>query len=238
VTTKALCIQEAEVKPEMVFNWVDDAGKPKAHTWCPTVKKHIKAREEKMPWQTRSRKTHAKGFLARHNAARPTARCSALLHMGLGSTGLDAQPHARAISCQIESQEMGTLATAQCDCGHGDESFLHQQLHCHLTHRRNLKQTAHNNVAKVVENQVKQINLETRHAQWDQKVLTFLTHSATANNLKVSNHSTRSTKRKLDELLEPFNDTALSQQPDGLIEDTKLKHIYTIKVTRTDDSSD
>ena len=28
--------------------------------------------------------------------------------MGLGSTGLDAQPHAGAISCQIEPQEMGT----------------------------------------------------------------------------------------------------------------------------------
>jgi len=71
--------------------------------------------------------------------------------MGLGSTGLDAQPHAGAISCQIEPQEMGT-ATAQCDCGHGDETFLHQQLHCHLFHRRNMTQTAHNNVAKVIEN--------------------------------------------------------------------------------------
>ena len=30
--------------------------------------------------------------------------------MGLGSTGLDAQPHAGAISCQIEPQEMGTDA--------------------------------------------------------------------------------------------------------------------------------
>ena len=29
--------------------------------------------------------------------------------MGLGSTGLDAQPHAGAISCQIEPQEMGTV---------------------------------------------------------------------------------------------------------------------------------
>jgi len=72
--------------------------------------------------------------------------------MGLGSTGLDAQPHAGAISCQIESQEMGTVATARCDCGHVDETVLHQQLHCHLTHRRNLKQIAYKNVAKVIEN--------------------------------------------------------------------------------------
>ena len=61
-----------------------------------------------------------------------------------------------------------------------------------------MKQTAHNNVAKVIENRMKQINPETRHAQSDRKVLTFLTHSANANNLKASNHSTRSLKRKLD----------------------------------------
>jgi len=158
--------------------------------------------------------------------------------MGLGSTGLDAQPHAWAISCQIEPQEMGMTATAQCDCGQGDETFLHQQLHCHLPHRRNMKQSAHNNVAKVIENQVQHINPETRHAQWDRKVLTFLTHSANANTPKVSNHSTRSPKRKLDELLKPFDDTTSSQRPDGLIEDTQLKHIYIIEVARTGDSPD
>jgi len=93
-------------------------------------------------------------------------------------------------------------------------------------------------VAKVIENQVQHINPETRHAQWDRKVLIFLTHSANANTLKVSNHSTRSPKRKLNELLKPFDDTASSQRPGGLIEDTKLKHIYIIEVARTDDSLD
>jgi len=44
-----------------------------------------------------------------------------LLHMGLGSTSLDAQPHSGAISCQIESQEMETrfLATASTTAGKG-----------------------------------------------------------------------------------------------------------------------
>jgi len=85
---------------------------------------------------------------------------------------------------------------------------------------------------------VKHINAETRHAQWDQKVLTFSTHSVNANNLKSSNHSTRSPKRKLNEILNPFDDTTSSQRPDGLIEDKKLKHIFIIEVTRTDDSPD
>ena len=50
---------------EMVFNWVDDADKPASHTWCPTVKKRIKAHEEEMSWEPRSRKNHAEEFLAR-----------------------------------------------------------------------------------------------------------------------------------------------------------------------------
>jgi len=36
----------------------------------------------------------------------------------------------------------------------------------------------------------------------------------------------------------PFDDITSSQRPDGLIEDTKLKHIYVIEVSRTDDSPD
>ena len=56
---------------EMVFNWADAADKSKSHTWCSTVKKRIKTHEEKMLWQTRSRKTHNEEFLARPNAARP-----------------------------------------------------------------------------------------------------------------------------------------------------------------------
>ena len=75
-------------------------------------------------------------------------------------------------------------------------------------------------------------------AQWDRKVLTFLTHSANANTPKISNHSTWSPKRKLDEFLILFDDITSSQRPDGLIENTKLKHIYIIEVARTDDSPD
>jgi len=103
VTTNTRCISGGRGQ-KIVFNWVDDADKSKPHTWCPTVKKRIKAHEDKMSSQFRSRKAHAEEFLARPNAARP----SASLHMGLGSTGRDAHPHAGAIFCQIEPQEMGT----------------------------------------------------------------------------------------------------------------------------------
>ena len=93
-------------------------------------------------------------------------------------------------------------------------------------------------MAKAIENQVKHIYPETQQAQWDRKVLTFLTHFANANSLKVRNHSTRFPKHKLDELLELFDNTTLSQRPDGLIEDTQLKHIFLIEFASTDESPD
>jgi len=220
------------------FNWVDDADKSKSHTWCPTVKKRIKAHEEKMSWQTRSRKTHAEEFLARQNAARPRLGVSlrSIWDWAVRAWMLSLTPGQSPVKSNLK--KWGLTATAQCNCGHGDETSLHQQLHCHLTHRRNMKQTAHNNVVKVIQNQVKHIHPETRHAQWDRKVLTFWTHFANANNLKSSNHRTRSPKRKFNELLKLFDNTTSSQQTDGLIEDTKLKHIYMIEVARTDDSPD
>jgi len=191
-----------------------------------------------MSWQIRSRKTHSEEFLARLNAARSQLGVAlrSIWDWAVHAWMLSLTPGQSPVKSNLK--KWGLTATAQCEYGHGDETFLHQQLHCHLTHRQNMKQTVRNNVANVIENQVQHINPETRHAQWDRKVLTFLTHSANANPLKVSNHSTRSPKQKLDELLKTFDDITSSQRPDGLIEDTKLKHIYKIEVARTDDSPD
>jgi len=92
----------------MVFNWVDDADESKSHTWCPTVKKCIKVHEEKMSWQTRSRKTHAEEFLVRPNAGCPQL-CVALCFIwdwAVRTWMLSLAPG--AISCQIEPHEIGT----------------------------------------------------------------------------------------------------------------------------------
>jgi len=61
---------------------------------------------------------------------------------------------------------------------------------------------------------------------------------ANAYDLKHNTHSTRASKQKLDELLKPFDGTTSSQRPDGLIENMKLWHIFTIEVARIDDSPD
>ena len=116
----------------MGFNWVDDADKSKTHTWCPAVKKRIKAHEEKMSWQTRSRKTHAEEFLARPNAARPqlgVALCS-IWDWAVWAWMLSLTPGQSPVKPNLK--KWGLTATAQCDCGHGDETFLYQHLHCHL----------------------------------------------------------------------------------------------------------
>jgi len=145
----------------MGFNWVDDADKSKSHNWCPTVKKRVKAHEEKMSWQTRSQNTNAEEFVARPNAARPrlgVVLCS-IWDWAVRAWMLSLTPGQSPVKSNLK--KWGLTATAQCDCRHRDEAFLHQQLYCHLTQRRNMKQTAHHNVAKVTENQVQHINPET-----------------------------------------------------------------------------
>jgi len=124
--------------------------------------------------------------------------------MRLSSTGLDAEPHAGTISCQIEPQEMGT--DSHCTVRLQTWGRNISPPATSLPPYSSSKHETNNNMAKVMENQVKHINTETRHAQWDRKVLTFLTHSANANKLKVSNHSTRPPKRNPDELLKLFDD--------------------------------
>jgi len=49
---------------------------------------------------------------------------------------------------------------------------------------------------------------------------------ANAKDFKVSTHSTWAPNQKLGDLFKLFDDVASSQRPDGLIEATKLKHIF------------
>ena len=88
-------------------------------------------------------------FLARPNAARPQLGVAlrSIWDWAVRAWMLSLTPGQSPVKSNLK--KWGLTATAQCDCGQGDETFLHQQLHCHLTHRRNMKQTAHNNVAKV-----------------------------------------------------------------------------------------
>jgi len=111
---------------KMVLNWVDDADKSKLHTWCPIVKKRIKAHEEKMSWQPRSRKTRAEEFLARQNAARPQLRVAlrSIWDWTVRAWMLSLTPGQSSVKSNLKKWRL--TATAQYDCGHGNKTFLHQ----------------------------------------------------------------------------------------------------------------
>jgi len=111
----------------MVFNWVDEADKSKSHIWCLTVKKRIKAYEEKMSCQTRSRKTHTKEFSARHNAARPQLGVAlrSIWDWAVWACKLRLTPGQLESPVKSNLKKWGLTATAQCDCGHGYETLIH-----------------------------------------------------------------------------------------------------------------
>jgi len=120
--------------------------------------------------------------------------------MGLGSTGLDAQPYAGAISCQIEPQEIRTDS------------------HCTVRLRtwgRNTSPPA---------TSLSPFSSSKHETKCAQQIIT--------------NPVITVPKAKTQWASQTFDDTTSSQQPDGLIEDTKLKHIYIIEVARTHDSLD
>ena len=112
---------------EMVFKWIDDADNSKSHTWCPTVKKCIKAHKEKMSWQTRTRKTHAEKFLARPNAARPQLGVAlrSIWDWAVRACKLRLTPGQLESPVKSNLKKWGLTATAQCDCGHGYETLIH-----------------------------------------------------------------------------------------------------------------
>jgi len=181
----------------------------------------------------RSRKTHAKEFLERPNAARPQLGSA---HRSIWDWAVQAWMRSltpEQSPVKLNLKKWGLTATAQCDCGHRDKFFSTLPPYSSSKDETNCAQQRGKSIWKSGETYQSRENTSSVGLKGP-----HLTHSANADNLKVSNHSTRSPKRKLDELLELFDDTTSSQRPDGLIEDTKLKHLFMIEVARTDDSLD
>ena len=212
---------------EIIFNWANNA----ITHFVPNRKKtHQSARREK-GIANEITKDSRWNKLARQNAAplRPDVALCSIWDWEIHDWMLSHT----SLQSPVKSNLMkwGIMATAKWDYRHEDETFHHQQIHCHLNHRRNLEQTSHNNVATVIAHPVKQIIPTIWHVRWNRKILTFIVHSE--KKFEVSNHSTWALKPKLDELPKPFDNTTSSQRPGSLIEDNNLKHICTIEVTGT-----
>jgi len=117
-------------------------------------------------------------ILSKAECSTSAAMWSNSLHVGLGRTSLDAQLHGVTRQGNLLSNQPSRsghswlLHSAAADNG---RNIALPATSLPRYHRRNMKQTAHNNVAKIIGNRGKRINPETRHAQWDRKVHAFLT---------------------------------------------------------------
>jgi hypothetical protein len=71
------------------------------------------------------------------------------------------------------SQEQVKTKLCSCD-GHSKETFHHVHLSCLLSHRRTLRQTAHNNIAKLFEKTFSHVKTDERFWVWDKSIPTLL----------------------------------------------------------------
>ena len=85
----------------------------------------IKAHEDKISWQTRSRKTHAEEFLTRPTAARPQLGVAlrSIWDWAVRAWTFSLTPGQSLVKSNLK--KWGLAAIAQCDCGHGDKTFFH-----------------------------------------------------------------------------------------------------------------
>ncbi len=72
-------------------------------------------------------------------------------------------------------RSQGQVKTKLCSCdGHNKETFHHVQLRCLLSYHRALRQTAHNNIAKLFEKTFSHVKTDQRFWVWDKSIPTLL----------------------------------------------------------------
>ena len=199
-------------------------------------------------------------FLSRENAGR------ALLGRALRNTW------DWAVRCWILSitpgmilRSQGQVKTKLCSCdGRSKETFHHVQLSCLLSHRRALRQTAHNNIAKMFEKTFTHGKTDQRFWVWDKSIPTFLTdlhhheqfkHALNAvdtpaavrawikawrsKTAPTSTHlSTLGRQRDPHRLIQHLEPHIERQRPDGIGVDLKDRRVFVIEFVRTDDNPD
>ena len=161
---------------------------------------------------------------------------------------------------QASFKKWNKSTTATCECGLGDETMLHLQLVCRLPHRKNTRQTAHNNVALAFERHIKRAAPKHWVDVWDKATTTFVTTIAeTPGQAHFLNELTLEDLRDWDKLVRKHRTTfksgnapltlgrkrmrhEIEQQlpldlqqvrPDGLIFDSAERQIYIFAMMRT-----
>ena len=147
------------------------AGRTTWTEWGRQSQRYVTQEITKEAWTRRKKGTHMECFLSQENTGR------ALLGRALRNTW------DWAVRCWILSITPGMILRSQGQDktklylydGHRKETFHHVQLRCLLSHRRALRQTTHNNIAKLFEKTFSHVKTDQRFWVRDKSIPTLLT---------------------------------------------------------------
>jgi hypothetical protein len=147
-----------------------DNGRKAKGQWSPKVKTCIRENEAERLWDRKSAGTWAEKFHSREGAGRrelgeAIQRCGDWAVTGWIRS---LTPHCYLVARTYKT--WGMRMDDSCLCGEGAETFLHMQLACKLKSRRAAIQGAHDDVMRVLEEEVMREAPPDRSGVWDTRV--------------------------------------------------------------------
>jgi hypothetical protein len=153
-----------------------DNGRKAKGQWSPKVKTCIREHETERLWDRRSAGTWAEKFHSREGAGRrelgeAIQRCGDWAVTGWIRS---LTPHCYLVARAYK--KWGMRMDDSCLCGEAAETFLHMQLACKLKSRRAAIQGAHDDVMRVLEDEVMREAPPDRRGVWDTRVRDLCLH--------------------------------------------------------------
>jgi hypothetical protein len=147
-----------------------DNGREASGQWRPKVKTHIREHKAERLWEKRRAGTWAERFHSRAGAGgkelgEALQRCGDWAVTGWIRS---LTPHCYLVARTYKKWRM--KADDSCLCGEGVETFLHMQLACKLNSRRAAIQGAHDDVMRVLEEEIMREATPDRRGVWDTRV--------------------------------------------------------------------
>jgi ribonuclease HI len=145
-------------------------GREDKGQWSPKIKARIREHEAAMLWERRRAGTWAEKFHKREGVGRKELGEAIQRCEGWAVTGWirSLTPHCYLVTSTYKKWRVRVDDT--CLCGEGAETFLHLQLACKLTSRRAARQGAHDNVMRILEEEVMRDAPPGRRGVWDTRV--------------------------------------------------------------------
>ena len=245
------------------FRWTSQKGCAENQVWGKAVKLQIRRRLGEARWSGRT-PGFCESFLSRPNSARHLLgqAIRQIWDWSLRHWLISLIPSRYPVNANKSRWNKGTTSPA-CGCGAAEETFTHLQLVCPLAERSRCRQSAHNRVAKIIEEGLA-FTVETHQVSvWDRQLDTFLgtvlggdlavflaDNGVPQSDILRWQQQFRSAlprdkpslpqrvgrKRKLDELLEGWPDKLRRQRADGLVLNAGHQFVAVVEVARTLDA--